>query len=384
MTKILTKPRTTASPQVKFTEARKAMGLALVERDEEIDLGLTALIAQQHLLMVGPPGTAKSLVVESIRKWISGAKSLTVHCCKDTTRAVAFGPTKLSAMKLDKTERALDGGAADVHVLIMEEVFKSGPAVLDMFLMLMNERVYREGLVSANAPLKLLLGVSNEWSPEGCETALAAFFDRFLFRKAVHAIRTQDGIKRLLKIPVAGEAVDRSHDPKFTSYLNLAEVDQAHAEAAVLEYTKEAGEAFMEIHRELLREGIQPGDRRLKLSIGAAQAFAYLNGAKQVEPEHLEILQHVLWVDPTEQPGKAAKVVARIANPVGMKITDLLSQTESIMANAPAKEAVEKLKLIQKELNVMKDHPRKTKALAHVAECVKARLYNTIGVNSGE
>jgi MoxR-like ATPase len=327
-------PPAVPSIQAKFVTTRKEMNAALIERDDEIDLALTGLIAQQHLLLVGPPGTAKSLVVESVRQWIDGAKSLTVHCCKDTTRNVAFGPVKLSALKDDRTERALAGGAADVHVLILEEVFKAGPAVLDMFLMLMNERVYREGLVAAKAPLRLLLGVSNEWSPEGCETALAAFFDRFLLRRAVQPIRTQEGLRRLIALPVEGVATDRSHAPKLSTSISLEEIDRAHADAMKLEFSPDAGEGFMAIHKELCKEGIIPGDRRLKQSVTAVQAFAYLTGSPQVTPDHLEVLAHCLWVDPAEQPQKAAAVVARIANPSGMKVNALLLEVEQIIAEA--------------------------------------------------
>ena len=108
--------------QQKFSQAKGEMGATLVERGEEIELALTALLCQQHLLLVGGPGTAKSLVVETLRSWIVGARSLTIHCCKDTTRGVAFGPVKLTSLKQDKMERALEGGAADVEILILEEV----------------------------------------------------------------------------------------------------------------------------------------------------------------------------------------------------------------------------------------------------------------------
>lgn len=116
------KPHSQTSPQAKFATVRKELSAALIEREEEIDLALTAVLCKQHVLLVGPPGTAKSLAVDCVKEWITGARKFTVHCCKDTLRNMTFGPVKLSALKQDRSERALEGGAADCHLLILEEV----------------------------------------------------------------------------------------------------------------------------------------------------------------------------------------------------------------------------------------------------------------------
>lgn len=52
--------------QDKFTRTRKELSAALIERDEEIDLVLTALVANEHVLLVGPPGCGKSLLLDSV------------------------------------------------------------------------------------------------------------------------------------------------------------------------------------------------------------------------------------------------------------------------------------------------------------------------------
>jgi MoxR-like ATPase len=52
--------------QEKFAQARVALSSALIERDDEIDLVLTAPVANEHVLLVGPPGNAKSLLLDSL------------------------------------------------------------------------------------------------------------------------------------------------------------------------------------------------------------------------------------------------------------------------------------------------------------------------------
>jgi MoxR-like ATPase len=58
--------RATDAVRAKFAAARRDLAAALIERDDEIDLVLTALVAREHVLLVGPPGTAKSLLLDSL------------------------------------------------------------------------------------------------------------------------------------------------------------------------------------------------------------------------------------------------------------------------------------------------------------------------------
>lgn len=380
----------TPSPRIKFQDARKALCKAFVERDDEVDLVLTALIAQHHVLLIGEPGVAKSLIVDSVREWISGAKRCVVHCCKDTTRGMAFGPTDLQSLKEKHQRRVLDGGAADAHILILEEVFKSGPAVLDMFLLVMNERIYKEGVFSAKTPLRLLLGVSNEWSPEGCEAALAAFFDRFLFRKKVNPVSPVAGRKALLARAVAGDKCR----PTFTDNITVEEIDIAHAEAEALPWSADAKRALWEILEQLGKEGINPGDRRTMQAVSAARAAAYLAGGDEVRPEHLEVLQHVLWTDPEEQPAKCAAVVCRIANPLSMRVNDLRRQAEDVsesqgirwgeVIDVREKEgicgtALSKLKEVKQELSILAAGARRDAAAQRVEELLREWNNRLIG-----
>jgi MoxR-like ATPase len=221
-------------------------------------------------------------------------------------------------------------------------------------LRILNERVYDNGDgVLTPVPLRIFVAASNEWphSQEGGKE-LSALFDRFLFRRTVRPILTTAGRKRLLW--------ERDHTPKLSTSITPAEIDQAHKDAEALDWREEAQEALETILRELAKEGIQPGDRRQKKSRLAAQAFAYLSGGSHVEPEHLEILAHTLWDDPQEQPEKVAGIVARIANPTGMRVNSLLLEVEQILAATDVKQlaqaasATSKLQEIHKKLLALK------------------------------
>jgi MoxR-like ATPase len=138
-----------------------------------------------------------------------------------------------------------------------------------------------------------------------------------------------------------------------------------------------AREALTAILAELAKEGVTPGDRRKKKAVAAARAYAYLYSAERVEPEHLEVLAAVLWDDPIEQPETAARVIARVANPAGMRVNGLLLEVESILAATDVKDlaqaatAAAKLGEVDKRLAALEHDPRGARARAYVREQVK-------------
>src|SRR6478736_5597866 len=85
----------------KFTTARHELAAALIERDDEIDLALTALIANEHVLLVGPPGCAKSLLLDSVLAW-TGGKKFSILLTKFTVPEEVVGPVSVAALKHDR------------------------------------------------------------------------------------------------------------------------------------------------------------------------------------------------------------------------------------------------------------------------------------------
>lgn len=356
--------------QEKFIAARKELAASLIERDDEIDIVLTALVCNEHPLLVGPPGTAKSLLLDSLMAWTSG-KRFTALLTKFTSPDELFGPISVQGLKEDRYRRVTTGKMPEAHLCFLDEVFKASSAILNTLLRILNERVFENGDGSlAKVPLLLCVSASNEWpnAQEGGRELLAVF-DRFLFRKTVRPILSQAGRQRLLWV--------RDHAPKLSTSITPEEIQKARADALSLPWSDEAKQALEAILKELAKEGIQPGDRRQFKAVSAAQAFAYLSGAEQVDPEHLEILASVLWDDPQEQPEKCASVIARIANPVGMRVNGLLMEAEQILAACDVRNlgqaatATAKLGEIDKTLGSLKGNGRVERARAYVKDQVR-------------
>jgi MoxR-like ATPase len=161
--------------------------------------------------------------------------------------------------------------------------------------------------------------------------------------------------------------------PEFSTSLSGHELTAARLDAQGLSWSKEAKVALESILDELSKQGVRPSDRRIFKCVSIVQAYAWLNGAEEVQPEHLEILQHVLWGD-HEEASKVRSVIMQIAAPVGMKVSGLIGETEQILSSVNTKDlgatatAASKLAEIQKSLKAMKDHPKAVAALAYVKE----------------
>lgn len=307
----------------KFSKTRKEMADGLVEREAEIDLVLTAVVAQEHCLLVGPPGVAKSLLIETVGKWMN-TPVFQYLLTKFTEPGEILGPVNIAALKEGRYERLTEGFAPQAVLFFGDEIFKAGSALLNCLLSLLNERVIRIANKTLYCPLRLFLGASNEY-PSAFEGGkeLAALFDRLLLRKTVRPVATPEGRDRLWFAP-------ETLAPKLSTRLTIEELDEAHSLAMKLDFSDEARDAVKLIGRELGQQGIVPGDRRCVKAAKVCKAAAWLDGAKEVGPSHLEILAHVLWDDPVQEQA-TGETVARVANPLGAQVTGRMVEANQVI-----------------------------------------------------
>src|SRR6266508_697306 len=159
-------------------QLRKELSTRFPERREVIDGALCAVLAGEHVLLLGPPGTAKSALVRAIAQAFGGTyfeRLLT----KFSTPEELFGPISLAALEKDRYSRVVTGKLPEAHFAFADEVFKANSAILNSLLTAMNERLFHNDGAPTQMPLVALFGASNEL-PDGKE--LEALFDRFLLR----------------------------------------------------------------------------------------------------------------------------------------------------------------------------------------------------------
>jgi MoxR-like ATPase len=168
--------------QEKLKNIREELQQSFLERGDLIDGALCALLCSQHILIIGPPGTAKSMLADETCRRITGAGYFQWLLTRFTTPEEVFGAVSLKALEEDDYRRVTVHKLPEAHIAFLDEIFKANSSILNAILTLINERLFHNGKSITAVPLLTLFGASNEL-PEDDE--LMALYDRFLLRFVV-------------------------------------------------------------------------------------------------------------------------------------------------------------------------------------------------------
>jgi len=264
------------------------LGRCFLERTEVVEGALAALVARQHVLLVGPPGTAKSMLADEICRRIEGARPFAWLLTKFTTPDEVFGPVSLRALENDEYRRVTTGKLPEAHVAFLDEVFKASSSILNALLSILNERRFHDGRGAVDVPLVTLFGAANEL-PE--EDELAAVQDRFLLRFVVEYLSEDWRFLRMLTAPRV----------EATARISLDELRLLQEAADDVELPDAVLRSVAEIRAELGRRGVVASDRRWRQGVALLRALALVRGRDRVGDDELLFLRHVLWRDPAER-----------------------------------------------------------------------------------
>ena len=292
------------------------------ERDEVVRGLLVALVARGNVLVLGPPGTAKTDLAQTICGQIGGkffARLLT----KVSAPEELFGPLSLKALENDEYRRVTAGKLPEAHVVVIDEVFKCNSAVLNTLLPIMNERVFFDDSGQGRPiPLMLLVGLSNELPEGGTDGELAALWDRFDLRYIVGYIRDERNFAAMLGL----------NGNKPQTAVTLVEVRQAQQEAAQVNVPDPVVQSMVKLWKELRQNGFVISDRRFRNSLRFLKANAWLEGRREVAEDDFEILPHVMWQEP-EQIRTVRKIVLGFANPLVVKANEIYDGAVELYQN---------------------------------------------------
>lgn len=261
------------------------------ERDEEIAGSLLAMLSGEHVLFIGPPGTAKSMLARELCKSIKEGNFFYYLLTRFTTPDEIFGPLSLSSLQEDIFRRNIEGYLPTAHVSFLDEIFKANSSILNSLLTILNERKYHNGCEILDVPLISVFGASNELPEEN--ESLEALYDRFLFRFYIGYVQDETNFVDIIL----------GHSENFTPSVQLTveEIRKELQESADVTIDNDVMDSIVALRKEFRTSSISISDRRWKKMVGVLKVAAHSLGRSNVDKSMLPILKHMLWNRPEEK-----------------------------------------------------------------------------------
>lgn len=294
--------RTPQGPSIPDLARRLQDGARLLEaqflgKEEIIRLLFITALAGEHLVMVGPPGTAKSALLRAFAQTIE-AKYFDYLLTRFTEPNEIFGPVDIQSFREGVYRRRVEGMMPEAEVVFLDEIFKANSAILNSLLSLLNARRFTHGNHTMRVPLISLFAASNEVPTD---EALSALFDRFLLRVRVDYLDSYH-FRGLLQKGIELEARGLDPDAKaikpMVSAAELVALQRNFGE--LLNFSEDFLTTFKGLVFQIRSEGVGLSDRRIVKLLKLFAASAAFDGRTQVNDSDLFVLRHV-WNTPEQE-----------------------------------------------------------------------------------
>jgi len=261
---------------------------AFVGKDEVIELLGVCLVARENLFIHGPPGTAKSALVQQMARRIEG-RAFDYLLTRFTEPNEIFGPFDIRELRDGNLVTNVEGMLPEATFVFLDELLNANSAILNSLLLVLNERVFRRGRETRKLPTLMVVGASNHL-PE--DEALGALFDRFLLR--VNCINVPD--ESLTDVLRAGWQMEKKVTTEPTiSIQNVLDVQQLVPQVSFGDVTQK----YVELVSRLRQAGIEISDRRAVKLQRTIAASAVMCGRMKADVSDMWVLRYI-W-DTVEQ-----------------------------------------------------------------------------------
>ena len=339
----------------RFKQLLGEMNRGIYEKETEISLSLLAALAGESIILLGPPGVAKSMVARQLKTAFRDAQSFEYLMSRFSTPDEIFGPVSIQKLKTSDTyERAVEGYLPTADVVFLDEIWKAGPAIQNALLTVINEKIFRNGNREMHLPLKLLVAASNELPAKG--EGLEALWDRFVIRIESRPIKLEKNFRAMLLDSHADflgptdftDSTDSTDFSGFTGGLGHADCAD-NADFSDLKITAEAYAEWAEkickigVKEEVLdaisairkslravnvdeaaeRRNIYVSDRRWKNIVRLLRTSAFMQDREEVDICDLLPIYHCLWQEPEERDAIRNIVIRALFSPFADKLVEM-------------------------------------------------------------
>ncbi|HEX3698689.1 MAG TPA: AAA family ATPase [Polyangia bacterium] len=274
----------------KLREVGRELDQRYLDKSELVRLLLVTLVAGEHMLIVGPPGTAKSALVRHLARLID-ARYFEYLLTRFSEPNEIFGPVDIKAFREGTYVRRVEAMLPEAEIVFLDEIFKSNSAILNALLSILNERRFFTGSVSLKVPLCSLFGATNEVPNDD---ALGAVFDRFLVR-ALSDNLDSFHFHGLVERGIRGEIAEISGaDEIRRPLLALADIRKLQTRLGqYLQFPEEWMARYKGFIFQIRSEGVTISDRRVVKLLKLFAASAIIDGRATVNDGDFFVLKHV-------------------------------------------------------------------------------------------
>ena len=336
----------------RFKLLLQEMNRGIYEKETEISLSLLAALAGESIILLGPPGVAKSMVARQLKTAFREAQSFEYLMSRFSTPDEIFGPVSIQKLKTSDTyERAVEGYLPTADVVFLDEIWKAGPAIQNTLLTVINEKIFRNGNREMHLPLKLLVAASNELPAKG--EGLEALWDRFVIRIESRPIKLEKNFRAMLleshadfsrSTRALGHA-DFSGSTGVLGHADFADnADSSDLKITGEEYAEwaekickigvkeEVLDAISAIRKSLRavnvdeaaeRRNIYVSDRRWKNIVRLLRTSAFMQDREKVDICDLLPIYHCLWQEPEERDAIRSIVIRALFSPFAEKLVEM-------------------------------------------------------------
>ena len=321
----------------RFKLLLQEMNRGIYEKNTEISLSLLAALAGESVILLGPPGVAKSMVARQLKTAFRDAQSFEYLMSRFSTPDEIFGPVSMQKLKTSDTyERAVEGYLPTADVVFLDEIWKAGPAIQNTLLTVINEKIFRNGNREMHLPLKLLVAASNELPAKG--EGLEALWDRFVIRIESRPIKLEKNFRAMLL--EANEShtdlTDSTDEANAMSVCDIRISPEEYAEwtekICKIGVKEEVLDAISAIRKSLRavnvdeaaeRRNIYVSDRRWKNIVRLLRTSAFMQDREEVDICDLLPIYHCLWQEPEERDAIRSIVIRALFSPFAEKLVEM-------------------------------------------------------------